>query len=29
MTAKLRAFVDMLVDQFAEERRWLDAASDR
>jgi DNA-binding transcriptional LysR family regulator len=29
MTAKLRAFVDMLVDRFAEEQRWLDAASGR
>ena len=29
MTAKLRAFVDMLVDRFAEEQRWLDAAWDR
>jgi len=29
MTAKLRAFVDMLVDRFTEEQRWLDAAWDR
>jgi len=29
MTAKLRTFIDMLVDRFAEEHRWLDAASGR
>jgi DNA-binding transcriptional LysR family regulator len=29
MTAKLRAFLDMLVDRFAQEQRWLDAAWDR
>jgi DNA-binding transcriptional LysR family regulator len=29
LTAKLRLFIDMLVDRFAEEQRRLDAASDR
>ena len=29
MTAKVRAFIDMLVERFADERRWLDAMSNR
>jgi DNA-binding transcriptional LysR family regulator len=29
LSAKVRMFLDMLVDQFAEEQRWLDATSDR
>jgi DNA-binding transcriptional LysR family regulator len=29
MTAKLRIFLDMLTNHFAEEQRWLDATSNR
>jgi DNA-binding transcriptional LysR family regulator len=29
LSAKVRMFLDMLVDRFAEEQRWLDATSDR
>jgi hypothetical protein len=29
MTAKVRVFIDMLVERFADEQRWLDATSNR
>jgi DNA-binding transcriptional LysR family regulator len=29
LSAKVRLFLDMLIDRFDEEQRWLDAASDR
>jgi DNA-binding transcriptional LysR family regulator len=29
LSTKVRLFLDMLVDRFAEEQRWLDAAPDR
>ena len=29
MTAKVRVFIDMLVERFADEQRWLDAMSNR
>ena len=29
LSTKVRLFLDMLVDRFAKERRWLDATPDR
>jgi hypothetical protein len=29
MTAKVRVFIDMLVERFADEHRWLDTMSNR
>lgn len=29
LSTKVRLFLDMLVDRFAEEQRWLDATPDR
>ena len=29
LAAKVRAFVDMLVDRFAEQQRWLDFEADQ
>ena len=29
LSTKVRLFLDMLIDRFAKERRWLDATPDR